>query len=50
VLALILYIVLGTIALKRGRTLRVRAIAFGAAIATFAYIAMVAVTRQVLPF
>ena len=50
VVALVLYIVLGTIALKRGRTLRIRAIAFGAALATFAYIVMVAVTRQVLPF
>jgi uncharacterized membrane protein SirB2 len=50
VVALVLYIILGTIALKRGRTLRIRAIAFGAAIATFAYIVMVAVTRQVLPF
>lgn len=50
VVALVLYIVLGTIALKRGRTLRTRAIAFAAAIATFAYIVMVAVTRQALPF
>jgi uncharacterized membrane protein SirB2 len=50
VVALVLYIVLGAIALKRGRTLRIRAIAFGAALATFAYIVMVAVTRQVLPF
>ena len=50
VVALVLYIVLGAIALKRGRTLRIRAIAFAAAIATFIYIVMVAVTRQVLPF
>jgi uncharacterized membrane protein SirB2 len=50
VVALLIYIVLGTIALKRGRTLQIRAIAFGAAVATFAYIVMVAVTRQVLPF
>jgi uncharacterized membrane protein SirB2 len=50
VVALVLYIVLGAIALKRGRTLRIRAIAFGAALATFAYIVMVAVTRQVLPY
>jgi uncharacterized membrane protein SirB2 len=50
VMALLLYIVLGTIALKRGRTRRIRALAFGAAILTFAYIAAVAVTRQVLPF
>jgi uncharacterized membrane protein SirB2 len=50
VIALLLYIVLGTIALKRGRTRRIRALAFGAAILTFAYIVAVAVTRQVLPF
>lgn len=50
VIALLLYIVLGTIALKRGRTRRMRALAFGAAILTFAYIVAVAVTRQVLPF
>jgi uncharacterized membrane protein SirB2 len=50
VVALVLYIILGAIALKRGRTLRIRAIAFGAALATFGYIVMVAVTRQVLPF
>lgn len=50
VTALLLYIVLGSIALKRGRSPRVRALAFAAAVATFAYIVTVAVTRQVLPF
>lgn len=50
VLALLLYIVLGAIALKRGSTLKVRALAFGAALLVFAYIVAVAVTRQVLPF
>lgn len=50
VVALLLYIVLGIIALKRGRTLRTRALAFGGAVFTFAYIVMVAVTRQVIPF
>ena len=50
VVALLLYIVLGIIALKRGRTLRARALAFGGAVLTFAYIVMVAVTRQVIPF
>ena len=50
VVALLLYIVLGIIALKRGRTARTRALAFGAAVLTFAYIVMVAVTRQVIPF
>lgn len=50
VLALLLYIVLGTIALKRGRTRRIRALAFAGALATFAYIVLVALLRQVLPF
>jgi uncharacterized membrane protein SirB2 len=49
VVALLLYIVLGTIALKRGRTRRARAFAFAGAVLTFAYIVSVAVTRQVLP-
>ena len=46
VLALIAYIVLGTIALKRGKTKGVRAFAMFAALATFAYIVAVALTRQ----
>lgn len=50
VCALVLYIVLGTVALKRGRTPRVRALAFGAALLTFLYIVAVAVTRHVIPF
>jgi uncharacterized membrane protein SirB2 len=50
VVALLLYIVLGAVALKRGRTRRIRALAFAGAVLTFAYIASVAVTRQVLPF
>lgn len=50
VCALVLYIGLGTVALKRGRTARVRAFAFGGALLAFAYIAAVAVTRQVIPF
>jgi uncharacterized membrane protein SirB2 len=49
VVALLLYIVLGTIALKRGRTRRARAFAFAGAVLTFAYIVSVAITRQVLP-
>jgi len=39
---LVLYIVLGTIALKRGRTKAVRGLAFFAAIAVFAWIVMTA--------
>lgn len=46
VLALVAYIVLGTIALKRGRTRPVRAAAFVAALATFAYIVGVARARS----
>lgn len=47
-LALIAYILLGTIALKRGKTKTVRSIAFVAALAVFAYIVKVAITRQVI--
>lgn len=44
--ALVAYIVLGSIALKRGRTRAVRGVAFAAAVATYAYIAGVALTRS----
>lgn len=47
-LALVAYILLGTIALKRGKTKTVRTAAFVAALAVFAYIVKVAVTRQVI--
>lgn len=50
VLALIVYIALGTIALKRGKTNSVRGWAFLAALATFTYIVFVAVTKQALMF
>ena len=46
VLALLAYIVLGTIALKRGKTKGIRTFALLAALATFAYIVAVALTRQ----
>ncbi len=49
VLALLLYIVLGTIALKRGRTRRVRIVSFAAALAAFLYILAVAITRNPFP-
>jgi len=49
VLALLLYIVLGTIALKRGRTRRIRIVSFVLALATFFYILAVAVTRNPFP-
>ncbi|WP_194725608.1 SirB2 family protein [Noviherbaspirillum malthae] len=48
VVALVAYIAVGTIALKRGRTKGVRLAAFVAALLIFAYIIKVAVTRQVL--
>jgi uncharacterized membrane protein SirB2 len=44
--ALLLYIVLGSLALKRGRTRRTRIAAFVAAIAVFSYIVSVAVTKS----
>lgn len=50
VLALLLYIVLGTIALKRGKTRAVRATAFAGAVTAFLYIGSVALTKQVWPF
>ena len=50
VLALLAYIVLGTIALRRGRTKAVRVTAFGAALAAVAYIVAVALTRDAAPW
>ncbi|RJG06882.1 regulator SirB [Noviherbaspirillum cavernae] len=47
-LALVVYIVLGTIALKRGRTKSVRIAAFIGALLAFGYIVTVAVTRHVV--
>ena len=43
---LIAYIVLGTIAIKRGPTKQIRAIAFVAAVSVFAYVAGVALTKS----
>ena len=45
-IALVLYIVLGTVALKRGKTKAVRSWALVGAMLTFAYIVAVALTRQ----
>ena len=50
VVGVLVYIVAGTIALKRGRTLRVRIVALVAALATFGYIVSVALTRSPLGF
>lgn len=50
VLALIAYILLGGIALRRGPTRAIRAAAWVAALATFGYIVSVALTRRPLGF
>ncbi|MFN2309352.1 MAG: SirB2 family protein [Gammaproteobacteria bacterium] len=47
VVALLVYIGLGTLALKRGRSRGIRVLAWFAALAVFGYIVMVAVTRSV---
>jgi uncharacterized membrane protein SirB2 len=46
VLGLLVYIVLGSIALRRGRTRRVRVAAFAGALAAAGYIVCVALTRD----
>jgi uncharacterized membrane protein SirB2 len=48
--ALIVYIGLGMVALKHGKTLRVRIFAWVAALTVFAYILAVAATRSVGPW
>ncbi len=50
IIALLVYIGLGTVALKRGKTKQVRIIAWLAALSVFAYIVAVAVTKSVLVF
>lgn len=50
VLALLAYIVLGSVALKYGRSKPVRAAAFAGALACFGYIAGVALTKHPLVF
>ncbi len=49
IIALVFYIVLGTIALKRGRTMGIRVISWCLAILTFAYIMVVAFSKSALP-
>jgi uncharacterized membrane protein SirB2 len=44
--ALVAYVVFGTIALKRGRTLRIRLIALVFAVLSFAYIVGVAISKS----
>lgn len=48
VIAVVVYIVVGAIALKRGKTKGIRATAFVIALLIFAYIVKVALTRQVI--
>jgi uncharacterized membrane protein SirB2 len=50
VLGLVVYIVLGTVALRRGRTRGIRTAAFGGALLVFAYIVAAAVTRSAAPY
>ncbi len=50
VLGLVIYIVLGMMALKRGKTKRVRVTAWIAAQAVFFYVVAVALTKEPLPF
>ena len=45
-MGLVAYVVLGSIALKRGRTEAARGIAFVAALAVFGYIVSVAITKS----
>ena len=47
--ALLLYIGLGFVALRLGRSYRTRVSAFGAAVACYAYIGLVAIQRNPLP-
>jgi uncharacterized membrane protein SirB2 len=49
-IAIVVYILLGMVALKRGRSPRIRAAAFVAALTTFGYIVAVALTRSPWPF
>ena len=46
VLALIVYVTLGTVALKRGRTKTLRVCAFFAALLVLSYIGLVAITKR----
>lgn len=50
VLGLLAYIVLGSIALRRGRTSTVRAAAFAGAILAAGYVVAVALTKNPVPF
>jgi len=47
---LLVYIVLGAVALKRGKTKEIRRLALVGAFMAFGYIVSVALTRQVMPY
>ena len=47
---LLVYIVLGAIALRRGRTLKIRLVAFAGALLTFTYIVNTAITKSPIPW
>ena len=47
---LVLYIVFGAFALKRGKTRRIRGIAFVGALLAFAYVVNTAITKSPLPW
>ena len=49
-IGLVAYIVLGTVALKRGPTRGIRITAYGGALLAFAYIVAVALTKSAVPF
>ncbi|MDM8558819.1 SirB2 family protein [Candidatus Parabeggiatoa sp. HSG14] len=48
-LALLVYIIVGSIALKRGKTKTIRVVAFGGALMAFFYLVMVALNRTANP-
>jgi uncharacterized membrane protein SirB2 len=50
ILALLVYIILGTIALKRGPTKPIRIISFVGALLVFSYIVYVAMTKTPIPY
>ncbi len=50
IVALVIYVVLGALALRPGRSLRLRAMAWFCALATFGYIVSVAISKSALGF
>lgn len=50
IVALLLYVIIGTVALKRGKTKRIRLIAWLSAQMVFLYIVSVAVTHDPVPW